>query len=160
MQKTFLDNTFADERGNIYSNKTGVLKPLKPQKVNNARSKKQYWAIAGKGLIHRLVASAFLGDVTDKVVDHLDGNPSNNVVSNLEIVSQKINNKRAIEMGLSPSGENHSRAQYTDSILSEALKKVKEGASVNATAMELGISQSYLNKVKNGVYRKYLSDKV
>ena len=42
----------------MYSNKSGIMKPVKPCKVNNSRSKKQYWTTS-YGLVHRLVASAF-----------------------------------------------------------------------------------------------------
>ena len=45
-------------------------------------------------LVHRLVASAFLGDIPDGfIVNHKDFNRSNNHISNLEIISQKDNMK-------------------------------------------------------------------
>lgn len=154
MKETFRPNIFADELGNIYSNKTGIMKPLKPQKVNNIRSKKQYWFISNQGLVHRLVASAFIGDVEGKVINHLDGDPSNNQVSNLEIVTQKENHLHAIATGLAPIGENHGRAKYGDDVIADALAKIASGRSTNSVAKELGISQSYLNKVKNKVYRQ------
>lgn len=40
---------------------------------------------------HRLMAEIYLGDVTDKVVDHIDANPSNNSIENLQICSQLEN---------------------------------------------------------------------
>ena len=47
----------------------------------------------GKGiLIHRLVYAAFVGPLDrDKVINHIDGNPSNNHPSNLELITQKEN---------------------------------------------------------------------
>lgn len=44
--------------------------------------------------VHRCVASAFLGDITGKEVDHLDFDKSNNRLDNLEIVSRAENMKR------------------------------------------------------------------
>jgi len=42
--------------------------------------------------IHRLVVSAFIGKIPEgMVIDHLDGDPSNNHVSNLEIVTYHEN---------------------------------------------------------------------
>lgn len=40
---------------------------------------------------HRAVAEAFLGPILGKVVNHLDRNPRNNRVENLEITSQPQN---------------------------------------------------------------------
>lgn len=158
MKETMCKDIFADAYGCIYSNKSGVLRQLKPQRVNNTRSKKQYWTISQYGLVHRLVASAHLGNVDGYVINHIDGNPSNNAVNNLEIVTQRENHLHALRTGLSPTGERHGKAIYSDVTLLAALSEVKSGASVKKTAAKFGITQSYLNKVKNRVYRAYLWD--
>lgn len=41
--------------------------------------------------VHRAVAAAFVGDVTGRVVRHLDGDPTNNAPSNLAIGTQQEN---------------------------------------------------------------------
>jgi len=48
---------------------------------------------------HRLVAEAFLGDITNMTIDHLDMNKRNNCVNNLEIVPYKENMLRARKKG-------------------------------------------------------------
>ena len=45
-------------------------------------------------LVHRLVCLAFLGPANGRVVDHLDENPSNNKLENLEYVTQMENVRR------------------------------------------------------------------
>lgn len=54
-------------------------------------------------LAHRLVASVFLGlDLnSDLTVNYIDGNKSNNLPQNLEVVSTKDNIKHAFNTGLS-----------------------------------------------------------
>ena len=50
-------------------------------------------------LVHRLVAKAFLKHNLERyeTIDHIDSNKRNNAVSNLEVVSQEENMKRAAE---------------------------------------------------------------
>jgi hypothetical protein len=53
---------------------------------------------------HRAVAAAFLGDVTDKQINHIDGNKKNNAVSNLELTDAAGNMAHAVANGLVASG--------------------------------------------------------
>ena len=50
-------------------------------------------------LVHRLIAKAFLKHNLERyeTIDHIDSNKRNNAVSNLEVVSQEENMKRAAE---------------------------------------------------------------
>lgn len=53
--------------------------------------------------LHRLLASVFLNDGTDKTgmqVDHVDGNRDNNSIENLEWVTPSENVKRSFKLGL------------------------------------------------------------
>ena len=156
MRETIIKDYYATRTGEIFSNKTGVLKPMA---IHTRKDKYQSVHVVGCSLVHRLVASAYLGDITGLTVNHIDGDPCNNNVENLEIVSMKENIRHAIDTGLTPIGENHSRARYSDKLLLSALSRIKEGKSVASTAKDFGISQSYLNKVKNRVYRSDLMGK-
>lgn len=49
--------------------------------------------------VHILVAMAFLEHANDLVVNHIDHNPLNNHVSNLEVISQQDNSNCAVNMG-------------------------------------------------------------
>ncbi len=62
-------------------------------------SREGYWKVKTKnGLVsaHRVVYALFHGhsSVKDKVVNHIDNNPSNNLISNLEVVSVPVNARR------------------------------------------------------------------
>ena len=156
MKETIIKDYYATETGEIYSNKTGLMKPMA---IHTRKTRYQTTHVVGCSLVHRLVASAYLGDITGMTVNHTDGNPSNNNVSNLEIVTMKENIHHARDTGLTPQGEKHSKAKYGDALLLNALSKIKNRKSVASTAREFNISQSYLNKVKNRVYRSDLMDK-
>ncbi|AGG58170.1 hypothetical protein VPDG_00008 [Vibrio phage henriette 12B8] len=54
-------------------------------------------------LVHRLIANVFMGMPLDSkmTVNHIDGDKSNNVLSNLEILSVNDNIKHAFNTGLS-----------------------------------------------------------
>lgn len=159
LKETYAKDIWADKEGNLFSTKRSTPRQLSVCKVNNTRSKKQYWMTA-YGLVHRLVASAHIGDVQGKVINHLDGDPSNNKVANLEIVTQRENHMHALHTGLAPVGEKHGRAKYTDETLLAALREIASGCSTSSTAKKYGIAQSYLNKVRRKVYRADLWDKV
>ena len=87
-------------------------KPSKPWAINSG-----YLAVAlridGKTkrfLVHRLVASAFLGVNDDLDVNHIDGNKLNNASRNLEYVTKSENTRHAINLGLMRVSEENAKA--------------------------------------------------
>ena len=88
-----LDNVKVSSLGNVKVN--GKL--VRP-KVNN----RGYFVVEVEDkllLVHRLVAKAFLKHNLERyeTIDHIDSNRRNNALSNLEIVSQEENARRAAE---------------------------------------------------------------
>lgn len=68
--------------------------------------------------IHRLVAESFIYPNYSKdglVVNHIDGNKSNNNLHNLEVVTHRENIRHAKETGLNPNGAGtkSARAKFT-----------------------------------------------
>lgn len=86
------------------------LKQLKTRKFSHERVKLRLGD--GQTLhtgVHRLVAEAFIGPIpVNYIVDHIDCNPFNNYVTNLQIVTKSENTKRAVRYSrLSIQGRNN-----------------------------------------------------
>lgn len=105
------DFYICEEAGNIPVNKNGeviigetITLGTKVKRYNKY-SEKYDLVCNAKGktrLIHRIVALTFLeceGDPKDYDVNHIDGNPSNNRLDNLEWVSRRQNNLHAVKIG-------------------------------------------------------------
>ena len=85
--------------GTVRKLKGKILKPLKD------KNGYQYVYLAKSGsqkfkFVHRLVAEAFLGDAESLEVNHIDGDKSNNSVTNLEWITHKDNIVHSFETGL------------------------------------------------------------
>ena len=64
--------------------------------------------------VHKLVAEAFLNKPEDSlIVNHKDGNKTNNIVDNLEFVTYAENNQHAYDTGLHNKGEKHYKSKLT-----------------------------------------------
>ncbi|AKU43340.1 HNH endonuclease [Bacillus phage Silence] len=162
MKETNYKGYFVDKAGNVWSSKRKELTKLSPQ--SNGRGYLQVTLSTNEKtrtkLVHRLVAETFLGTVNNLTVNHKDGDKTNNSLENLEIVSQKINNRHSWEIGLSKKGEKHSRAKISDEKLILMIKDIEGGLSTVKAARKYNLSQSYVSKVMRKIYRQDIWSKM
>lgn len=152
------------------------LKALLNQSGKYHLVKIPYYADGKRGYkslyVHRLVALAFIPNPENKEqVNHIDGNPFNNHVSNLEWCTREENMRHAVNTGLIPTKAVH---QYT--LTGEWVATYKQASeATKATGIATtgitgccgglrnsagGFIWSYIRSVSKAVYMSYLtSDK-
>ena len=107
-------------------------------------------------LVHRLVAIAFIPNPELKpMVNHIDGNKSNNRVTNLEWVTREENCRHAISINLfEPSkfqqGERGFHAKLKNKQILEIREKYKRGSTVTELALEYEVTHGNISHIVNG----------
>ena len=133
--------------GDVISFKGKKPRKLKPQPAS--QSKKGYLQTRlydnsgelGKlQYVHRLVYTHFVGEIPEgKEIDHIDGNPRNNTLSNLQLLSRRDNTDK------------YNRKKQGGFILrdkrDELIKDYEELGSFKKVAKKWGVSITAVNRV-------------
>lgn len=105
--------------------------------------------------VHQLIAKAYLPNPLGlPFVNHLDGNPTNNHVSNLEWCTPQRNAQHAFKLGLvampPQSGERNSQAKLTESAVKLIRADYAAGQSCAAIARRFKINPKTVNDIVHG----------
>lgn len=139
-----------DDSGNIYS--AHVNRQLKPQMTAQGylRIQLNHHGRCEYVAVHRLVAETFIPNPCNlPIVNHKDGNKSNNAIHNLEWVTQSDNIKHAVRAGF--CGEAKFRAPIPVDVYDR--KGYRIGSFVSAAAAEkaTGIRRTHISEsCRNG----------
>ena len=107
--------------------------------------------------VHRLVAEMFLEQPTGcEIVNHIDGNPGNNRVDNLEWVTISANVQHAYETGLAKRGEDSVVAKLTEADVLRIVDCMIAKMSVVETAKMFGMSAAAISHIWNGKTWKHV----
>ncbi|MBN8541610.1 MAG: HNH endonuclease [Deltaproteobacteria bacterium] len=142
----------ANNDGTVYSFRSLQGHPIeKPRVVNQTTKERGYKCIKWRDkhlAVHRIVFQFYLGELDSSlVINHKDGNPSNNHVSNLEQVTQGRNNEhRYRELGHKPVVSN---ARINQSTADEIRRQHESGKSYRQLVREFGISKSTVSYIIN-----------
>lgn len=138
--------------GNVRSKKTGLLiKHMCNKKgyhyvhlsINRYKSKKEY--------VHRLVARGFIDNPQNKPqVNHIDGNPANNTVDNLEWCTNEENQEHAVLHNLHYQGELHRDSKFTEDSIKLLPELVKSGFTFGQLNVLTGVAIINLKKIIYG----------
>ena len=151
----------------IYSvSNTGLVMNSKTNYILKANKSRKGYLLVGienhSCKVHRLVAEAFIPNPENKPqVNHIDGNKSNNDVSNLEWVTQEENMKHAVDTGLLelPKGGIEARhCIYTEKDVHDVCKLLEQEYPGSYIANKLNVSLGFIYEIKQKRSWKYISD--
>ena len=99
-------------------------------------------------LAHRLVANAYIENPYRlSTVNHIDNNPANNHVSNLEWCTQRENIAHSVNQGRHANGERVHTAKLTPTQVKEIKSRTK---TARVLALEHGVSKSQIWSIWRG----------
>lgn len=146
--------------GNVYSlifkSRYGTFKRQKLLKPNISKSGYYSFAIGSQKeclmkryLLHRLVALTFLPNPDNKTfVNHIDGDKSNNVVSNLEWCTRSENEIHAHKTGLKNFIKNHRANACLSQQQVNQIRTIKD-LSQRSIAKKYNTSQANISHIIN-----------
>lgn len=111
--------------------------------------------------VHKLVATAFLRrNPEHQVVNHIDGNKTNNRIDNLEWCTYGHNQAHAIRTGLIKihSGENHYASMLTNKQRLDIYNAYKSGIKQAQLASRYGLAQQTISKIIKSIDCRKLPD--
>ena len=100
--------------------------------------------------VHRLVAKAFIPNQENKPqVNHIDHNKTNNVLENLEWVTQKENTIKGVIYGNINNKKRPNTKRLTNSQIVDVAIKFCQGYSVAETASIMNVARTTISSVRN-----------
>lgn len=151
------------EFGDIVNVETGYVLQHKPSKTHGYHMVNVNVSHTGTPMVHRIVYETFVGDIPKGLhINHLDGNKSNNHLSNLEVCTPSQNVQHAYDTGLKEAkrgSENHN-AKVTEEEVLAMYELFKLGYSNGYVGKLYGLEPKYVSLIRHGRRWKHLFDEV
>lgn len=151
-----LDRTviYGDKKGQYHTIQGKLLKPTLSDGYETV-------GLSGKTFtVHRLVAKAFIPNFSeDLVINHIDGNKSNNFYKNLECITQSENIKKSIKTTNGNIGVHQKDSKLNDEMVIEIRKHLLEKKLNQREIADLyNVSPSTISEIKTGRKWKHVGD--
>ena len=147
---------FVSDDGRVFSEKSGQRKALQPS-WQGTRPHARLGVMLRRGgqslkrKVHRLVLEVFVGPRPEgQVARHLDGDPTNNRLSNLSWGTQKQNIADALGHGTMLLGEKNGSARLTATQVLEIRERHAAGESMTPLMREFGIDVATISALLHG----------
>ena len=141
---------YVSNTGFIRNSTTGKI--LSPTKTRQGYLRFALWHLGRSKTVavHRIVAEAFLTIEDGKdIVNHIDGNPSNNRLENLEYTTISGNIQHAFDIGLAARGEDCTISKLTEKEVREIINCLESNQTVSQTAKQFGVSAAAVSNIWN-----------
>lgn len=105
-----------------------------------------------KRKVHRLVAQTYIPNPENKrEVNHIDGDKTNNHVSNLEWATSQENKQHAWENGLYTAiGEDHHDAIHSEEFIRNICELIQDGLRNKDIAEMIGLHKDFISDIRTG----------
>ncbi len=148
-------------KGRLMSLKFGKQKLMQPTTTKFGHKEARF-SLKGKATrmyLHRLVLETFVGEAPDGFEgSHVDGDPSNNDVSNLRWESASANQQRRNGHGTSNRGSGHGLSKLCVKDVLEIRLLLCEGVMQRDIAKIYGVDQSTIADIKRKKSWGWLND--
>lgn len=145
---------FADTDGALWSERRGTRRRLKYatlKKLPYQMARLYQNSVSCHVLVHRIILLTFVGPCPPGMwCRHLDGNPRNNALENLQwnTVSENLRDRK--RHGWDNSGENNAAAKLTNAQVLELRQARSAGSRLKDLAKKYGISFQSVSRVARG----------
>lgn len=149
----------ADSEGNIYGHR-GQLKPWFAKSASVRRRDGQrhlavrFWRGTGSysaWSVHRAVFAAFHGDIPDGLeIRHVDGDPTNNRVTNLAVGTTADNKEDSRRHGTIAQGERHGMSKLTAGQVQDIRRRLAAGESQRSIGVVFNVHKSTIGLIARG----------
>lgn len=163
--KLMIGHKWIEEYEGLYSvSPNGKVYSYKSNKYIKLQSNGHYLKVTltknGKQtqkLVHRIVAKAFIPNPEDKKeVNHIDGNKSNNCVSNLEWTTPKENQQHAVKTNLRKFGTDLWNGKFSKEQVLKIIQLKKKGMSCKKLGKMFNCDATTISAISRGLrYKKY-----
>lgn len=154
------ENYLVSNQGRVITKKTGLSRKFR--KTQDGYYDVGLWG-QGKNKtvrVHRLIAEAFIPNPEGlKVINHIDGEKTNNHATNLEWSTVRDNTRHSYLNGLQKSlkGVNHGRSKFTSEQIVQVCELLDKETPQKEIAEETGVSKRTIESISAGVNWTHIS---
>lgn len=158
------EGIFVSDEGSVWSNRSGRLRKLKTHQRRDGnhyvivilRKERGSKSKPRNCYVHRLVLETFVGPCPEGMqCRHLDGNPANNLLSNICWGTPGENAADKERHGTKVRGSKHGAAKLTENVVAEIRALRSQGIRLKALASRFGVSEGAINSVIRGKHWKH-----